>query len=192
MTDRDIRPDVGAVLSRLTHAAWAWDRRFYSNQLGHSGETCTQTGDAGSPVLAPSLPLDDDLGEDAAHPVPSIIREAVEGNCNTPAPLLSPLLDAAQHTSDPIDPSTPVDSYEQTWKRLISHAVPQGELPSLIETIFSDRKRTDMVNRLQKREAQAFVDMIDGVSHQTLYFQPEGIVGSFVTQTSTFYWSGIK
>lgn len=25
--DRDMRPDVGMVLSRLTDAAWAWDMR---------------------------------------------------------------------------------------------------------------------------------------------------------------------
>jgi len=28
MADCNIRPDVGTVLSRLTHAAWAWDRRL--------------------------------------------------------------------------------------------------------------------------------------------------------------------
>jgi len=46
-----------------------------------------------------------------------------------------------------------------------------------------------MVDRLQVGDAQAFVDMIDGVSHRTLEFQ--GIVGSFITQPSTSYWSGI-
>ena len=28
MADRDTRPDVKTVLSQLTHAAWAWDRRL--------------------------------------------------------------------------------------------------------------------------------------------------------------------
>lgn len=27
MSDRSVRPDVGTVLSQLTHAAWAWERR---------------------------------------------------------------------------------------------------------------------------------------------------------------------
>jgi len=35
MTDRDVRPDVQAVLSQLAHAAWAWDRRLWGSVLNH-------------------------------------------------------------------------------------------------------------------------------------------------------------
>ena len=63
--------------------------------------------------------------------------------------------------------NTTIDSYEQAWQRLISRAVPQDELPSLIETIFSDRRRTDMVDRLQGSDAQAFIDVVDGVCQHT-------------------------
>jgi len=82
-----------------------------------------------------------------------------------------------------LDLSTTTDSYEQAWQRLISHSVPQDELLLLLETIFSDKKRTDMVKRLQVSDAQAFIDIIDEVSHWALYSQ--GIVSLFITQPST-------
>jgi len=89
--------------------------------------------------------------------------------------------------SNSLDLSTTTDPYEEAWQRLISHSVPQGELLLLIETIFSDKKRTDMVKRLQVSDAQAFVDIIDEVSHWVIYSQ--GIVGLLITQPSTL--SGI-
>ena len=150
--------------------------------LDRPDEHCRRASEADSPVPAESLLSDVNLGpvEDAAHPVSisdSSTGETAVGDGDTSALLPSPCLDTARHTDDPLDPSATIDSYEQAWQRLISRTVPEDELPSLIETIFSNRKRTDMVDRLQLSDAQAFVDIIDGVSHQDLYFQ--GIVGLF-------------
>jgi hypothetical protein len=44
---------------------------------------------------------------------------------------------------------------------LISGTVPQGERASLIEVIFSSWSVTDTVRRLQGRDAQTFVDVVD-------------------------------
>lgn len=79
-----------------------------------------------------------------------------------------PRLNPVQHTANPPHPSIIAKSREQAWQRLIGSAVPQDELPSLIETIFSDRKAAEMVDRLQGSEAQAFIDVIDGVRHHAL------------------------
>jgi len=114
--------------------------------------------------------LDKDLGliETATSPVR--IRRGVGGRTamsNGDAPL--PRLDPGQHTKHSPDPPIAIDSREQVWQRLLSGAVPQDELPSLIETIFSDRKTAKMVDRLQGSEAQAFIDVIDGVCYLGLY-----------------------
>lgn len=81
--------------------------------------------------------------------------------------------------NDPPDPSIPsINSYEQAWQRLIdliSCAIPRDELPSLIETIFSDEKITNMIDCLLGVSAQAFIDVIDGVCHHTLYFRGVGL-----------------
>ena len=73
----------------------------------------------------------------------------------------------------PPDPPIILDSYNQAWQRLISGAVPQDELASLIETIFSNEKVTDMVDRLQGSDVQTFIDVIDAVRHHALPL-PEG------------------
>ena len=87
-----------------------------------------------------------------------------------PFPLLLPHLDSAPHTGhSPKSPIT-ISPREQAWQRLISNAVAQDELPSLIDTIFLDKKITDIVDYLQESDAQAFVDVIDGVRHRVLPF----------------------
>ena len=63
------------------------------------------------------------------------------------------------------DPSIATESHKQAWQQLINRTISQDELPSLIETIFSDRKATSMVDPLQESDAQAFIDVIDGVCH---------------------------
>jgi len=63
------------------------------------------------------------------------------------------------------DPSIPIDSHKQAWQQLINRTIPQDELPSLIEAVFSDRKVINMVDLLQESHAQAFIDVIDGVRH---------------------------
>lgn len=95
----------------------------------------------------------------------SIAGEMAVGGDVASMLLPSPSLDSVPHTNDPLGSSTAIDSYEQAWQRLISRTVPQDELPSLIETIFSDRKRTDMVDSLQGSDAQVFIDLIDGVRY---------------------------
>jgi len=130
-----------------------------------------QIREAGPPLPVPSLLLDTNHGlvEDVALPVLiscSVPGEAILGDGDTSVLLLPPPLDPEQHTSNPLDPSTTID-YEQAWQRLTSHPVPQDELPSLIETIFSDKRGTDMVMRLSEDDAPAFLDMIDEVRHHT-------------------------
>jgi len=86
-----------------------------------------------------------------------------------PSPKPSHYLDPAQHTGDPPDPPIAIDSHEQAWQNLINRTTPQDELPSLIETVFSGRKTTDMVDSLQGRDAQAFIDVIDKVRDRARY-----------------------
>ena len=45
-------------------------------------------------------------------------------------------------------------------RRLISHSFSQGELPSLLETVFWDREPTDIVQFLQGGDTQALVDIL--------------------------------
>jgi len=68
------------------------------------------------------------------------------------------------------DPSTAAD-LEQALQRLICPAVPQDKDKNapLIETIFSDRRAIDVIDCLQKSDAQAFIDAIDGVRHHTIF-----------------------
>lgn len=86
------------------------------------------------------------------------------GNGDATLPLPSAGLDIARHPPDPVV----IDSHEQAWQRLISGTIPRDELPSLIEGIFSGRK-TDMVDRLGGRDAQAFIDIMDEVRHHSLF-----------------------
>ena len=67
----------------------------------------------------------------------------------------------------PPDLSTVPDSHDQTLQRLVSRAVSQNELASLVETVFSNKKVTDTVDRLQGSDIQTFIDVIDEVRHRT-------------------------
>ena len=51
-------------------------------------------------------------------------------------------------------------SSEWALQRLISGVLPQGELASLIGTIFSSRKAINLVDCLQERDAQTFIDVV--------------------------------
>jgi len=129
-------------------------------------------------VSAQSSLLDDSHGlvEDAALPVLtncSVPGEAGLDGGGTSVLLPPPRLDPARHTTDPLDLPTALD-YEQAWQRLTSRPIPQDELPSLIKTIFSDKRGTDMVTRLSGDNAPAFIDTVDGVRHRTCYFQGVG------------------
>jgi len=86
-------------------------------------------------------------------------------------------------------PSTSIDAHEQAWQYLTNRAVPQHEFPSLIKKIFSSRKTTDMVRRLQADDAQAFVDVIDKVRYHVSRFREW--VGSLFFHPPMFYRLGI-
>ena len=68
----------------------------------------------------------------------------------------------------PPDLSIALDPYDQAWQRLISGAVSQDELASLLETIFSSKKVAGMVDCLQGDDVQTFIDVIDAVWHHAL------------------------
>jgi len=55
---------------------------------------------------------------------------------------------------------------------LISGALSEGELASLIETIFSNRNAIDLAGCLQGSDVQTFVDVVDEVRCHS--FVPEG------------------
>ena len=59
----------------------------------------------------------------------------------------------------PPDTST-LDPDNRALQRLISRTVPRSELPSLIETIFSNKKVTDLLDRLQDDDCQTFIDVM--------------------------------
>ena len=56
--------------------------------------------------------------------------------------------------------------------RLVSGAVPQIEIPSVIETIVTNTKAAAIVETLQGNDAQTFIDVVDAVC-ETLTI-PEG------------------
>ena len=95
-----------------------------------------------------------------------------DGGAPSPQPLHC--LDPGRHMNDPPDPSIVTNPHEQAWQSLINRTAPRDELPSLIETIFSGRKTTDMVDSLQQSDAQTFIDMIDEVHNYALYSE-EGV-----------------
>jgi hypothetical protein len=65
------------------------------------------------------------------------------------------------HSSEP--PPILVSS-RRALQRLVSDAVPQDELPSLIETLVTNVKPADIANFLERRdEAQTFIDVMDQV-----------------------------
>ena len=106
---------------------------------------------------------------------PVLIGSVIDGKAvsddDASLPLLSPYCDPARDTNDSTNTLTaPGYSHEQAWKRLISCGVPRDELPPLIETIFSERKTTNIVDHLQGNDAQAFIDVIDEVRCHSLRF----------------------
>ena len=74
------------------------------------------------------------------------------------------------------DPSIILDPYDQARQRLISGTVPQDELPSIIETIFSDEKAANMVDCLQENDIQTFIDALDVVWYHTLPLSDTGSI----------------
>ena len=79
----------------------------------------------------------------------------------------SSCLGPAPDMDHPPDPSA-LDPDDQALQHLINRAVPQSELASLIETIFSNKKVADVVDYFQGADAQTFIDVIDEVWRRTL------------------------
>ena len=72
-----------------------------------------------------------------------------------------------QETGQPSQPSLALDSDERALLRLISGALPRDEQASIIESIFSSQKATDMVDDLQEKDAQTFIDIIHEVRYHS-------------------------
>ena len=79
----------------------------------------------------------------------------------------SSCLGPAPDMDHPPDPSA-LDPDDQALQHLINRTVPQSELASLIETIFSNKKVADVVDYFQGADAQTFIDVIDEVWRRTL------------------------
>ena len=60
-----------------------------------------------------------------------------------------------------------LDSGERALQCLINGTIPQGELASPIETIFSSERATDIVGRLSEGDAQTFIDVVYEVSYHS-------------------------
>ena len=64
-----------------------------------------------------------------------------------------------------------MSSEDPPWKRLIGRTLATEERISLITTIFLDNDQVEMVEHLTGNDAQAFIDVVDGVSHHgSIYF----------------------
>ena len=72
------------------------------------------------------------------------------------------------------DPPIRINSRVRVWQHLISCTIPQDELPSLMETIFSGGKTTEMVNSLPESDTQTFIDTIDEVGSRPLIIMKLG------------------
>lgn len=57
------------------------------------------------------------------------------------------------------------DADRRALERLVSRVIPQGELPSVIETIISNMKAANIVESLQGNDAQTYIDVIDEACH---------------------------
>ena len=80
---------------------------------------------------------------------------------------LGTIEDDVPHPPAP-EPSLVLDSGQRALERLISCSVPESELASLIEAIFSSSKAIETVGSLTGSDAQTFIDVMDGVCHRVL------------------------
>lgn len=58
------------------------------------------------------------------------------------------------------------DFNKRALRRLISRTVPQHELLSVIETIFSNVKAANTIKYLEESDAQTFIDIVDEACHR--------------------------
>lgn len=71
-------------------------------------------------------------------------------------------------TNHPSEPPLMPDPNQQALERLIARAVPQHELPSVIEAIFSNVKAANIVKCLQESDIRTFVDVWDEACHHAI------------------------
>ena len=69
--------------------------------------------------------------------------------------------------SNEYDLPVPAEPSLALLQRLISGAASQSERASLIETIFSSRKATDMICHLRGSDIQTFIDVVDEVRYRS-------------------------
>ena len=81
--------------------------------------------------------------------------------CWSPHPETRPTVKAILECLERVSLAITTDS----WQRLVSHSFSQGELPSLLETVFWDREPTDAVQFLQGGDAQALVGILCEARH---------------------------
>ena len=90
------------------------------------------------------------------------IGEELLGQSGRPPPLPS------RDTNHPSEPPLISDSDRQALKRLVSRAVTQDELLSVIGTIVSNVKAANLIVELEGGDAQTFADIIDEACHHVI------------------------
>ena len=95
-------------------------------------------------------------------PAPPVLADSggIIGESGPPFPL--------PDTSHPSEPPFVSDSGRRALRRLVSRAVPQGELPTVVEAIVSNMKAAEIVESLEGGDAQTFIDAIDQACHHTI------------------------
>lgn len=89
---------------------------------------------------------------------------------NPPVPTQRPFPDESLGPVARVSQPLPINSPERrALQRLVSGAVPQGELASLIKTIVSKVKAADIVELLQETDARMFIDVMDEVRTTVLH-----------------------
>ena len=86
-------------------------------------------------------------------------RQFSESGSPVPNPFLNEDLDLAED----VEPPLVLDSGKQALQRLISCTTPGDELASLIGTVFSSGKVSDIIGCLAGDDAQSFIDVMDEV-----------------------------
>ena len=126
-----------------------------------------QSNESSSPAPTPSSFIDGNLGpvEDTIPPALSGPGGIVKGSVgeNTLPFHIPP--GGTNNTSDPLLTS---DCGKQALQRLVSRAVPQDELPSVLETIASSVEPANIVECLEGCDAQTFIDAIDEARHHAI------------------------
>ena len=138
------------------------------NNLDYQTDVDDQSHDFSSPVPAscsfPDENPNTSFVKDVALPLPALTGpDCIDQNSTSERTLLLP---PPPGKADQLSQLTlAFNSGELALQRLIGVAIPQGELVSLVETIFSSREVTDTVGHLQESNAQDFIDVVNEVRY---------------------------